>query len=248
MAARHSSGGSPITGYTVTPYIGAEAQTPVNVGASATSATVTGLTNGVALHLQGPATNAVGTGEASKASAAVTPEDTIFDFTTPAMIDAGDPNSVELGLKFTPKVNGTVTGVRFYKAATNTGTHIGSLWSAKRDAPGLGHIQNESPSGWQQVTFSAPVAITAGTTYVAGYFAPNGHYSATAGGFGSGHRKRRRCTALANTSIANGVYAYSSASSFPSSSYNAEQLLGRPDLRPLRMMPRALPEAHTAHR
>ena len=48
--------------------------------------------------------------------------------TTPGAVDS-DPNAVELGLKFTADLNGTVTGVRFYKYATNTGTHIGSLWS-----------------------------------------------------------------------------------------------------------------------
>ena len=41
-----ADGDSAITGYTVTPYIGATAQTPVQVGASATSATVTGLRTG----------------------------------------------------------------------------------------------------------------------------------------------------------------------------------------------------------
>ena len=43
-------------------------------------------------------------------------------------------------------------------------------------------FSNETASGWQYVYFASPVAITANTTYVAGYFAPNGHYSATPGG------------------------------------------------------------------
>ena len=38
--------------------------------------------------------------------------------------------SVELGMKFRADHNGTITGIGFYKSATNTGTHIGSLWSA----------------------------------------------------------------------------------------------------------------------
>ena len=55
-----SDGDSPITGYTVTPYIGGTAQTPVTAGASATSKTVTGLDNGTAYTFRVKATNAVG--------------------------------------------------------------------------------------------------------------------------------------------------------------------------------------------
>ena len=33
-------------------------------------------------------------------------------------------------MKFTADVNGSITGIRFYKGAGNTGTHIGNLWTA----------------------------------------------------------------------------------------------------------------------
>ena len=36
---------------------------------------------------------------------------------------------VELGVKFKADYSGSITGIRFYKSAANTGTHIGSLWS-----------------------------------------------------------------------------------------------------------------------
>ncbi len=70
-----NNGGSTITKYTVTPYIGTTAQTPVTVtGApAATSTTVTGLTNGTTYTFKVSATNATGTGPDSSPSNAVTP-------------------------------------------------------------------------------------------------------------------------------------------------------------------------------
>ena len=67
--------GSPITGYTVTPYAGATALTPKQVTGTppATSTTIGGLTNGTAYTFTVKATNAIGTGPASGASNAVTP-------------------------------------------------------------------------------------------------------------------------------------------------------------------------------
>ncbi|MEI6069050.1 MAG: putative Ig domain-containing protein, partial [Methylococcaceae bacterium] len=49
---------------------------------------------------------------------------TIWPGTTqPGVIDSGPDSSVELGVKFSADTNGTITGIRFYKASTNTGIH-----------------------------------------------------------------------------------------------------------------------------
>ena len=178
------SSGAPFTDYTITPYIGSTAQTPFSLSSgSATSATVVGLTNGTAYTFKVTANNAGGPGSASAASPAVTPEDTIFDFSgTPQNVDSGDGGSLELGVKFTADTNGFVTGIRYYKSTANTGTHIGSLWSSSGQLLASATFTNETSSGWQTVSFSAPVAISAGATYVASYFDPNGHYSVTPGG------------------------------------------------------------------
>ena len=102
------------------------------------------------------------------------------DADAPPTADSRRPEPVEVGVKFKSDRFGTVTGIRFYKAATNTGTHVGSLWTADRHS---GSRRRRSPArratGWQTVTFATPVAVTPNTTYVASYFAPNGHYSAT---------------------------------------------------------------------
>ena len=65
-------GGSTVTGYVITPYIGTTAQATVSTGV-VTSSTVTGLTNGVTYTFTVSATNAVGTGAPSAHTGTVTP-------------------------------------------------------------------------------------------------------------------------------------------------------------------------------
>ena len=80
----------------------------------------------------------------------------------------------------------------------NTGTHVGSLWSIGGTKLGSATFTGESASGWQQVNFATPVAVSANTTYVASYYAPNGRYSTTEGYFTyadhqrAAHRPARR--------------------------------------------------------
>jgi hypothetical protein len=216
------NGGIPITGYTITPYIGSTAQTPVQVNSgSATSALLTGLTNGIGYTFTVIATDSQGNSPPSAASAVVVPQDTIFDFTgSPQLIDSGDTSPVELGVKFTSDRTGSIYGLRFYKAAANSGTHVGSLWDANGNLLAQATFTNETASGWQYVYFSNPVTITADTTYVAGYFAPHGRYSADPNGLSNGV-DNPPLHAVANSTSANGVYAYSATSTFPTSSYNA---------------------------
>ena len=48
----------------------------------------------------------------------------------PGTADGGPDSAVELGVKFKSDVAGRITGIRFYKATANTGTHVGNLWSS----------------------------------------------------------------------------------------------------------------------
>ena len=72
-----------------------------------------------------------------------------------------------------------ITGIRFYKGSANTGTHVGDLWSSSGTLLATATFTNETASGWQQVNFSSPVSITAGTTYIASYHTNTGHYADT---------------------------------------------------------------------
>ncbi len=72
-AAPVSNGGSAITGYAVTPYIGTAAQTTQTFASPATTETATDLSNGTAYTFTVAAINAVGTGPNSAVSNSVTP-------------------------------------------------------------------------------------------------------------------------------------------------------------------------------
>ncbi len=142
------------------------------------------------------------------------------DSTVPATITANDASSVELGVRFTSDVAGTITGVRFYKGPQNTGTHTGELWSATGTKLATATFSSESTSGWQQVSFSSPVSITANTTYVASYHTNVGFYSLTSGQFTSAAVDNAPLHAPATTASAgNGVYAYGATSTFPTSTF-----------------------------
>ena len=141
--------------------------------------------------------------------------------TVPPIIDAGPDNAVELGMKFRASVPGVVTGLRFYKGAANTGTHVGSLWSIAGQRLATATFTDETASGWQQVTFSSPVSIAADTLYVASYFCPDGHYSGEPYDFVQAlDSPPLRAPATGEVS-GNGVYSYGAASSFPVNSYYA---------------------------
>src|SRR5262249_16791283 len=88
----------------------------------------------------------------------------------------GDASSVELGVKVRGEGGGEVTGIRYYKSAANTGTHVGSLWTANGVRLSTATFSGERASGWQQVTFGVPIAVTANTVYLASYHTDSGHY------------------------------------------------------------------------
>jgi hypothetical protein len=140
----------------------------------------------------------------------------------PGTAAEADANAVELGVRFSADVAGSVTGVRFYKGTTNTGTHIGNIWTSAGASLGSVTFTSESASGWQQMNFAAPIAISANTVYIASYFAPQGNYAADSGYFSAvGVDKPPLHLLKDGVAGGNGVYSYGSTSSFPSSTYNA---------------------------
>ena len=125
------------------------------------------------------------------------------------------------GLKFRSDVNGFIKGVRFYKGASNIGTHIGNLWTSTGTLLATATFTAESPSGWQEMLFDAPVAIAANTTYVVSYHTNVGHYSASGAYFSTLGIDRSPLHAPPTGAVGgNGVFVYG-ASGFPTQTFNA---------------------------
>ncbi len=140
----------------------------------------------------------------------------------PSLVDGGADKSVELGVRFRSDVAGWITGIRFYKASANTGTHVGCLWTTTGSRLASATFAGETASGWQEVSFASPVAISANTVYVASYHARSGHYSADSNYFATAGVDNAPLHALANgASGANSVYAYGTNSLFPTKTWVA---------------------------
>jgi len=139
----------------------------------------------------------------------------------PGNPDAGPYSPVELGAQFRADSNGYITGIRFYKSAANTGVHVGNLWSSSGALLASGAFAGETASGWQQVNFSNPVAITSNTVYVASYHTNVGDFSEDQGYFATSGVDNSPLHVLANNGGGvNGVYAFGATSVFPTSGYN----------------------------
>jgi hypothetical protein len=142
---------------------------------------------------------------------------TMFGTSTPAVASVDDNGPVELGVGFTPSVDGQVTAIRFYKGAGNGGTHTGTLWSSTGTVLATGTFDTETATGWQTMDLDVPVSVTAGQSYVVSYYAPQGHYAATSGFFADGYTQGP----LSVPASGNGRYLYASGGGFPTNSWNS---------------------------
>ena len=104
------------------------------------------------------------------------------------------------------------------------------LWRSTGTLLATATFTNETASGWQQVNFATPVAITAGTTYVASYHT-SGDYSADGNYFATAHTSGALTAPASGTSGGDGVYAYGTGVHLPDQQLQCQQLLGRCRLR-----------------
>ena len=143
-----------------------------------------------------------------------------FDFPTfngfsapgiPAQENQQDPQgSIEVGVKFKSSIAGFVKGIRYYVGSSGVGqSHTGKLWNAGTGTLIATSIFTPSTSGWQDVLFSTPVAVTANTNYIASCFSFSGFYNATDNVFASNITNGPLTIVADGTGgLPNGLYRY----------------------------------------
>jgi len=129
---------------------------------------------------------------------------------------AGGPYTLELGLKVRVTQPSELTGIRYYRDADETGTHVGRVWSASGTQLASVTFTGETASGWQEQSLSTPLALVPGQVYVVSV-GMNTAFSMTAWALTS------EVMAGPLRSVAdgqNGVYG-DSAGSFPTNSWGS---------------------------
>ncbi|MEH2263611.1 N,N-dimethylformamidase beta subunit family domain-containing protein [Nostoc sp.] len=217
------SAGNPQSGVTVNFAVssGGGSVSPASAVTNTSGQVSTILTLGAVLGSTQPVTNTVsataaGIGSVNFSTTASPTGNTQVILTTqvPSVPNATDNASYELGMKFRSAKRGQVSAIRFWKAASETGTHIGKIWNATGTLLTSVTFSNETASGWQEQLLATPVNIQANTTYVVSVNA-NTYYVATYDELAS---------SIVNgdlSSVAdgnNGVYN-TNPNSFPTSSY-----------------------------
>jgi hypothetical protein len=109
------------------------------------------------------------------ASAATT--ESVFGTSAPSAQTTPDDDALTIGLKFTATSPGSITAIRFFKGAGNSGPHVGAIYSSTGDQLARATATNETATGWQTATLSTPVEAKDGATYTAAMYLPAGHFS-----------------------------------------------------------------------
>jgi YVTN family beta-propeller protein len=131
-------------------------------------------------------------------------------------IDTTTRGGIELGTRFRTSTAGSINAIRFYKHSGNTGTHVGSIWSASGSLLARVTFTGETASGWQTAKLSTPLKVTANTWYVVSYLTKSGQFIGQDYVFANnGITNGPLYAARDGQSGYNGLYRYTSSSAFP---------------------------------
>ena len=139
----------------------------------------------------------------------------------PAERVSTDTSAVELGVRFTPHVAGTIRSIRFFRGATSPWINYPiHLWKDDGTllASGTIPVSQNPNSGWVEGTFPTPVPVEPDAVYVASYHAQSGGYSHTPNDMASGiWSLGENLHALPD----GGVFAYGPSGTFPNQTFSS---------------------------
>lgn len=110
---------------------------------------------------------------------------TLLENRSPTSLNVTDNVGYELGMKFQSSTAGQITGIRFFKSQSESGTHTGTLWSSTGTKLATVTFTNETVAGWQTAYLSVPVTIAANTQYVVTVNTGNNYFVSQVGGLAS---------------------------------------------------------------
>jgi hypothetical protein len=145
--------------------------------------------------------------------------ESLFSSQVPSTLSNSDGVAVnyELGMKFTTLSSGQIKAIKFYKSASESGSHVGKIYSASGTLLASVVFSSESASGWQVQALATPLSILANTIYVVSVNTGNSYYVATINGFASQISNGN----LKSVVGSNGVYGPVGAMPFSSSWQNS---------------------------
>lgn len=158
------------------------------------------------------ATSACGTKALDSSTFAADGMLSIFGDAIPPTQVVDDGGAVELGVKFVSATAGHIHGIRFYRGVEANRRYTAKLWRANGQLVAETSLARAAGrgAGWRVALFGSPVEIAAGATFVASYYAPDGHYADEYLGL-SRAVVNGPLTALSSASAGgNGVYRYGS--------------------------------------
>jgi Domain of unknown function (DUF4082) len=152
----------------------------------------------------------------------------VFNAATPTNLNVGHdaPGALTVGMRFQASVPGQITGISFWQDPIMSGSHTVALYANGGGLP-LATATDVDPivvtGSWRTISFVTPVTINVGTTYVAAVYMDNGNYTWTTidpGTFNAPIVNGILTGLMTNPpGNANGVYDYSAAVTFPTSSF-----------------------------